>query len=109
VPPEDRSEKQDRLHAVLQGEILEPFEGIGMRKDGSHFHVSNSLFCLKDGRGEIAGVSSIARDITARKVADAKLRSAALYARRLIEASLDPLVTIDRDGKISDVNEATEK
>ena len=34
------------------------------------------------------------------------IRSAAAYARTLIEASLDPLVTISDDGKILDVNEA---
>jgi len=33
---------------------------------------------------------------------------ASLYARSLIEASLDPLVTICADGKIMDVNRATE-
>jgi PAS domain S-box-containing protein len=31
------------------------------------------------------------------------------YLRSLIEASLDPLVTINTDGKITDVNEATIK
>lgn len=35
-------------------------------------------------------------------------RDAAQYARSLIEASLDPLVTISPDGKITDVNAATE-
>jgi PAS domain S-box-containing protein len=49
-----------------------------------------------------------ARDITERKQAEEKLRAASLYARSLIEASLDPLVTINADGKITDVNEATE-
>lgn len=34
-------------------------------------------------------------------------RAAARYARSLIEASLDPLVTISAEGKITDVNEAT--
>jgi len=34
-------------------------------------------------------------------------RQALQYARSLIEASLDPLVTISPDGKITDVNEAT--
>jgi PAS domain S-box-containing protein len=34
---------------------------------------------------------------------------ASQYARSLIEASLDPLVTISPDGKITDVNEATVK
>jgi PAS domain S-box-containing protein len=36
------------------------------------------------------------------------LESSALYARSLIEASLDPLVTISAKGKITDVNKATE-
>jgi PAS domain S-box-containing protein len=37
-----------------------------------------------------------------------KLESNALYARSLIEASSDPLVTINSEGKITDVNNATE-
>jgi len=37
------------------------------------------------------------------------LRQAGAYNRRLIEASLDPLVTIEAKGKIMDVNAATEK
>ena len=35
-------------------------------------------------------------------------RAASRYARNLIETSLDPLVTISPDGKITDVNAATE-
>jgi len=35
-------------------------------------------------------------------------RAASLYARNLIEASLDPLFTIGKDGGIMDVNHATE-
>ncbi|HZW94895.1 MAG TPA: PAS domain S-box protein [Candidatus Eremiobacteraceae bacterium] len=44
-----------------------------------------------------------------RKRADEELRKAPLYARSLLEASLDPLVTISREGEITDVNQATEK
>lgn len=43
-----------------------------------------------------------------RKQAEEGSRKASLYARSLIEASLDPLVTISPDGKITDVNQATE-
>ncbi|MFZ0012354.1 MAG: PAS domain S-box protein [Halobacteriota archaeon] len=53
-------------------------------------------------------VLETARDVTERKQAEEKLRVASLYARSLIEASLDPLVTINADGKITDVNKATE-
>jgi len=42
------------------------------------------------------------RDITARK-------QASQYARSLLEASLDPLVTISAEGKITDVNEGSIK
>jgi two-component system cell cycle sensor histidine kinase/response regulator CckA len=43
-----------------------------------------------------------------RRQVEEKLRAASLYARSLIEASLDPLVTISAEGKITDVNRATE-
>jgi PAS domain S-box-containing protein len=45
----------------------------------------------------------------AQKLAQDSLRQASQYARSLIEASLDPLVTISSYGKITDVNEATIK
>ncbi|MDO8687577.1 MAG: PAS domain S-box protein, partial [Dehalococcoidales bacterium] len=59
--------------------------------------------------GEVQGVFAAARDITERKKMDAELRTASLYARNLIEANLDPLVTISPDGKVTDVNKATEQ
>jgi PAS domain S-box-containing protein len=48
-------------------------------------------------------------DITERKKAEETARAASQYARSLIEASLDPLVTISATGKITDVNSATEQ
>jgi PAS domain S-box-containing protein len=48
-------------------------------------------------------------DITEHKRAEEALRDASRYTRNLIEASLDPLVTISAEGKIMDVNRATEQ
>jgi PAS domain S-box-containing protein len=48
-----------------------------------------------------------ALDITEKKRILTELNFANLYNRSLIEASLDPLVTINPGGKISDVNAAT--
>jgi len=56
----------------------------------------------KDDKGNVLGVFAAARDITSQK-------QASQYARSLIEASLDPLVTISPEGKITDVNEASVK
>jgi PAS domain S-box-containing protein len=43
-----------------------------------------------------------------RKRTEEDMRNAYNYSRSLLEASLDPLVTISTDGKITDVNKATE-
>jgi len=48
-------------------------------------------------------------DISERKEAEARLADSAHYARGLLEASLDSLVTISPGGKITDVNAATEQ
>ena len=50
---------------------------------------------------------SIDRFERERKHAEGLVRASSSYARSLIEASIDPLVTIDAGGKITDVNEAS--
>jgi len=54
-------------------------------------------------------ILAIIRDITPRKNYEKALKQALDYNRSLLEASPDPLVTIDPEGKITDVNQATEK
>jgi len=54
------------------------------------------------------GITSL-REQREKKHIEEELMSAGLYNRSLIEASLDPLFTIGADGKITDVNKATEK
>jgi PAS domain S-box-containing protein len=54
----------------------------------------------KDDKGNVLGVVIVARDVTAQKLLSK-------YSLSLIEASLDPLVTISPEGKITDMNQAT--
>ncbi len=61
-----------------------------------------------DTRGEVDFLVFSLLDATERKKAEERLTLAGAYNRSLIEASLDPLVTIDADGRITDVNAATE-
>ena len=75
---------------------------------GSFTHVLYNASVYRDVAGNIQGVFAAARDITERKRMEEELRGASLYTRSLIEASLDPLVTISPEGKITDVNKATE-
>ena len=64
---------------------------------------------LRDEKGNPHGSISAFIDITERKKTEEALRLSNVYNRSLIEASLDPLVTIGRNGKITDVNGATEQ
>ena len=64
---------------------------------------------VQERTAELMSVAETLQDeMSERKRAELALQAASLYVRSLIEASLDPLVTISKDGKIMDVNRATE-
>jgi len=63
----------------------------------------------RDEKGKVLGVFASARDITDRKQAEEEIKKQQVYTRSLIEASLDPMVAISPEGKITDVNEALVK
>ncbi|CAN5333303.1 hypothetical protein BH09BAC3_BH09BAC3_29220 [soil metagenome] len=71
-------------------------------KNGRLTEVLYNASVYKDDKGTVLGVFAAARDVT-------EQNQASQYARSLIEASLDPLVTISPEGKITDVNEASAK
>ena len=77
-------------------------------RNGGLAHVLYNASVYNDEQGKILGVFAAARNITERRRMEEELRAASLYTRSLIEASLDPLVTISPEGKITDVNKATE-
>lgn len=77
-------------------------------RDGHTIPVLYNASVYRDVDGAIIGVFAAARDVTAIQRNQRALEQANAYNRSLIEASLDPLVTIGTDGKITDVNAATE-
>ncbi len=56
-----------------------------------------------------SGNERLALEISERRAAEERLKTVSRYTRSLIEASLDPLVTISPEGKITDVNEGSIK
>jgi len=103
VTPKDRPEEmKDILAKVKAGEHIDHLETIRVRKDGSVFPASLTVSPISDASGATVGTSMISRDM-------AELKHALRYARSLIEATLDPLVTISPEGKVNDVNEAMVK
>ena len=108
--PEDiKSGGVEKLLATAYEKGLAEGEFVRVRQDGSRFAASVVVTRRNDGSGNPIGYLLMSSDISEKKQAEEQLRSASQYARSLIEASLDPLVTISPDGKITDVNEATVK
>ena len=107
--PEGSGEMDEILGEIRAERRLEHYQTTRLRKDGSAIPISLTFSPIYDQDGAIIGASSIARDITELTRADALVRESSEYARSLIEASLDPFVTISVEGKITDVNEATVK
>ena len=108
VHPEDLNNTLEVVLKTLATRSTAKFDYRYKHADGHYVwlqSVGNPLF---DPTGEISGTVLATRDITTGKQAEEEARAASLYSRSLIEASLDPLVTISVDGKITDVNKATE-
>ncbi len=73
IPP-DRPEEMNRiLERIRQGERIAHHETVRQRKDGSLLDVSVSVSPIVDRTGRFIGASSIARDITERRRAEAAL------------------------------------
>ena len=107
IPQDVESGAADRLLATAYKDDLAEGKFERVRKDGSRFTASVVVTRRDDTLGHPIGFLLMSNDISEAKRAEEQLRSASQYARSLIEASLDPLVTISPEGKITDVNEAT--
>jgi len=67
IPPYRPEELPQIYERIKQGERVERYETIRIRKDGSPIDVSLTLSPIKDEAGRVIGVSAIERDITKRK------------------------------------------
>ena len=74
IPPDRPDELPAILARVRQGERVEPYETVRVRKDGSRVDVSVTISPIHDPTGAVIGASAIARDITERKQVEEALR-----------------------------------
>jgi PAS domain S-box-containing protein len=75
IPPERGTEESDILARIARGERLEHFETERIRRDGGRVDVSVTISPMRDIQGKIVGASKIAREITDRKIAEAKVNA----------------------------------
>ncbi|RUV93508.1 PAS domain S-box protein [Mesorhizobium sp. M1A.F.Ca.IN.022.07.1.1] len=66
IPPDRRNEDREILARIRDGEHVEHFETVRLRKDGSIVPISLTVSPIADASGAIVGASKIARGISER-------------------------------------------
>lgn len=105
VVPEDR--REELRAAILQiraGELVQPFETVRTRKDGTTIHVSVRLAPIRDPRGTIIGISATDRDVTEQRRANEALSASERRFRSTFENAAVGMAHVGLDGRFLRVN-----
>ncbi|MCX4240300.1 hybrid sensor histidine kinase/response regulator [Paraliomyxa miuraensis] len=100
LPPELPVAERRRLERVREGEVVGPYDTVRCTKDGRRIDVSVTMAPLRDGSGQVIGVSKIDRDIAARKRAERALKETRTRERSYLEHLPIGIWFANEDGEI---------
>ena len=89
LPPEQLGEESLVLARIQGGEVVKHFESVRLCKDGRRVDISATISPIRDGRGNIVGVSKIVRDISLQRQAEAIQAHERAVQRALIDTLPD--------------------
>ncbi len=108
--PEDVQQVLSNSEKIRSGEEIEIFDTIRLNKDGARLNLEIALSPIKDVGGNIVGVSTIARDVTARRQAERALDESNEHLGFLIESVVDyAIITLTLDARIEVWNAGAER
>jgi PAS domain S-box-containing protein len=90
----------------------QPFRDLECRRigsDGTVRYLSMSGAPIFDVQGQFKGYRGIGRNITARKLAEEKLRESEALKSAMFETALDCIISIDHAGRVIEFNPAAER
>jgi PAS domain S-box-containing protein len=103
------SDREDELPEILQkltdGKRINNYSTLRVTKDGSVLNVSLTISPIRDVAGTIIGASSIARDVTKEKEAEAALRESARAYKLLMDQASDAILVSYPDQPLIEVNQ----
>lgn len=102
LPADRQDEETSILDRLRKGEKVEHFETLRVCKNGHSIEVSVTISPIFDQCGTVIGASKIARDITGKKEAEARLE----LTSRVFTNTNEAIVITDAYGIIIEVNEA---
>lgn len=105
VPPHQRQEEWITFEEVKAGKHHRQHETLRVRKNGTSLYVSLTVSPIKNAEGTVIGISTIARDITAKKRAEETMEQ----QRKLLELSYEPIFAWDMQNGIVEWNRGCEQ
>jgi PAS domain S-box-containing protein len=123
VPEERKAEEFEILARIGNGESVQHFETVRVRKGGERISVSVTISPIRNRDGVVIGASKIARDISERKRAADQLAAQAselgrsgqaleaqkLLLQSVLNSMVEGLIAADENGKLILCNPAAEK
>jgi PAS domain S-box-containing protein len=95
LPPERAHEFPQILERVRSGAHFENYEVTRVRKDSRRVEVSVTISPLKDSAGTVIGSSTIARDITERRQAEAALQESQQRYKEVFDTTSECIFLLD--------------
>jgi PAS domain S-box-containing protein len=83
IPDDHLDEEPQILQRIRRGEVIEHYETVRRRKDGSLVDIALTVSPLRDAGGAIVGASKIVRDVSQRKRDEEALRQSEARFRTL--------------------------
>jgi PAS domain S-box-containing protein len=108
IHPEDLEKTLNSFNHCMETGVPEKIRKRIKASNGDYKWIETMESPIFD-ENNVNGVVISCRDIEEQVKIEEELKSALNYSRNLIEASLDPMVTISQNGEIMDVNLATEE
>lgn len=88
------------------GEPVKWFPMVEVRSDGSQLLVEDSIFPMRNDKGEIVGFRGVSRDVTERRQAEEALRQSEERYRTILESMEDAYFEVDLGGHLTFVNDS---
>jgi PAS domain S-box-containing protein len=104
IPPERLDEETRILERIRRGEVVDHFETVRRRKDGTLLDVSVTVSPILDSQGTVVGASKIARDITERNRVETAVRDSEERYRTLFDLGPVAVYSCDAAGVIQKFN-----
>jgi PAS domain S-box-containing protein len=105
IPPELHHEEDEILRKLQEGQRIDHYETIRVKKSGERFPVSVTISPVRDDTGRVIAASKIARDISDRtKTDETRYRLAAI-----VDSADDAIISKDLNGVIRTWNEGAHR